>query len=114
MYCILIKHFSLAISHSPTLIHTNAKRITQLVLSDNKTQFNSCCFWFQATVIENLDVYGIDAREFAHHVQVKVACSASVNPSPQKNKGPLVTIQGNQTNFVEVLLTSEYTTNSFW
>ncbi|WAR23884.1 EIF2D-like protein [Mya arenaria] len=60
------------------------------------------------TIIENLDVYGIDAGEFGHRVQVKVACSASVTPSQQKGKGPQVIVQGNQINCVADLLTNLY------
>ncbi|KAL4235828.1 Eukaryotic translation initiation factor 2D [Mactra antiquata] len=62
----------------------------------------------KATVIENLDVYGIDTKSFAHTVQVKVACSASVTPSQQKNKGPQVVVQGNQTGIVGDLLCKTY------
>lgn len=62
----------------------------------------------KATIIENLDLFGIDEKTFAHTVQVKVACSASVVPSPQKNKGPQVVVQGNQVNFVVELLTGSY------
>ena len=60
----------------------------------------------QVTVVENLDVFGIDAKEFSHRVQIKVACSATVKESPQKNQGPHVHIQGNQVNCVQDLLTS--------
>ncbi|XP_052774295.1 eukaryotic translation initiation factor 2D-like [Mya arenaria] len=62
----------------------------------------------RVTIIENLDVYGIDAGEFGHRVQVKVACSASVTPSQQKGKGPQVIVQGNQINCVADLLTNLY------
>ena len=59
------------------------------------------------TVIENLDQFGIDPKEFGHTVQVKVACSASVTPSQQKNKGPQVVIQGNQISCAGDLLLSK-------
>jgi hypothetical protein len=52
-------------------------------------------------------LFGVDEKTFAHTVQVKVACSASVVPSPQKNKGPQVVVQGNQVNFVVELLTGK-------
>lgn len=59
----------------------------------------------KVTIVENLDLFGIDPKSFGQIVQVKVACSASVSPSPQKNKGPQVVIQGNQVSFVGNLLT---------
>ncbi|XP_045160604.2 eukaryotic translation initiation factor 2D-like isoform X2 [Mercenaria mercenaria] len=62
----------------------------------------------KATIVENLDLFGIDEKTFAHTVQVKVACSASVVPSQQKNKGPQVVVQGNQIHFVAELLTGSY------
>lgn len=49
-------------------------------------------------------MFGIDAKAFAHTVQVKVACSASVVASQQKNKGPQVVVQGNQIHFIAELL----------
>ncbi|KAK3599846.1 hypothetical protein CHS0354_022416 [Potamilus streckersoni] len=60
------------------------------------------------TLVENLETYGIDPEEFAHTVQIGVACSTSVSPLPQKNKGFQVMIQGNQINFIADLLTSQY------
>ncbi|KAL3868819.1 hypothetical protein ACJMK2_041578 [Sinanodonta woodiana] len=60
------------------------------------------------TLVENLETYGIDPEEFAHTVQIGVACSTSVSPLPQKNKGFQVMIQGNQINFVADLLTGQY------
>lgn len=62
----------------------------------------------QVTIIENLELYGIDAKTLAHTVQVKVACSASATPSQQKNKGPQVVIQGNQIGTVGDLLLSKF------
>ena len=66
------------------------------------------------TVIENLDQFGIDPKEFGHTVQVRVACSSSVTPSQQKNKGPQVVVQGNQINCVGDLLLSEYIEHFSW
>lgn len=59
------------------------------------------------TVVENLDVFGIDPKEFSHRIQIKVACSAAVKESQQKNQGPHVVVQGNQINCVADLLTSK-------
>ena len=59
------------------------------------------------TIIDNLDVYGIDPKLFGHTVQLRVACSASVVPTAEKLKGPQVVVQGNQVRSVGDLLTSE-------
>ena len=50
-------------------------------------------------------MFEIDADEFAHKVQVGVACSASVNPLPGKGHGVEVMVQGNQVNYIGRLLT---------
>ena len=65
----------------------------------------------QATLVENLEVYGIDAQELAHAVQVGVACSTSVSPLPGKNHGLQVMVQGNQTLFVANLLQGKNTSS---
>lgn len=62
----------------------------------------------KVTTVENLDQFGIDLKEFGHTVQVKMACSSSVAPHPQKGKGPIVTIQGNQVAFLADLLFDTY------
>ena len=58
--------------------------------------------------MENLEVYGIRAQQFAHMVQKGVACSASVTQNPAKGKGLQVLVQGNQINFIADLLQGEY------
>lgn len=62
----------------------------------------------KATLIDNLETFGIDPADLAHQVQVGVACSASVAPHPQKGKGMQVLIQGNQCKFVTDLLLEKY------
>lgn len=62
----------------------------------------------KATLIDNLETFGIEAADIAHRVQVGVACSTSVNPSPQKGKGMQVLIQGNQVKFVADLLLEKF------
>ncbi|XP_033737370.1 eukaryotic translation initiation factor 2D-like isoform X2 [Pecten maximus] len=62
----------------------------------------------KATLIDNLETFGIDAADLAHRIQVGVACSASVNPNPQKGKGMQVLIQGNQVRFVADLLLEKF------
>ncbi|OWF44770.1 Eukaryotic translation initiation factor 2D [Mizuhopecten yessoensis] len=62
----------------------------------------------KATLIDNLETFGIDATDLAHRVQVGVACSTSVIPHPQKGKGMQVLIQGNQVRFVADLLLEKF------
>ncbi|XP_064605248.1 eukaryotic translation initiation factor 2D-like [Liolophura sinensis] len=62
----------------------------------------------KVTLVDNLELFGIDPVEFAHRVQVSVACSASACPTAQKNKGLQVMVQGNQINFISDLLLGEY------
>ncbi|GFR72690.1 eukaryotic translation initiation factor 2D-like [Elysia marginata] len=73
-------------------------KVTTALRSSNK----------KVTVVENLEDFGIDVRVFARLVQKAVACSCSVAPSEQKNKGPSVTIQGNQIAFVGKVLLEKY------
>ena len=58
----------------------------------------------QVTLIHNLETFGIDPEEFAHNVQVNMACSSSISPLPGKNQGMEVLIQGNQINYIASLL----------
>lgn len=56
------------------------------------------------TLVNNLEVYGIDPHELAHTVQIGVAASTSVSPAPNKKEGLQVLIQGNQINFLATVL----------
>ncbi|XP_013401541.1 eukaryotic translation initiation factor 2D-like [Lingula anatina] len=62
----------------------------------------------KVTLLENLETYGIDPHEFAHTVQIGVACSTTVSPLPGKNKGMQILVQGNQVAHVGKLLTEKY------
>ena len=62
----------------------------------------------QVTLVHNLELFGIDPAEFAHGIQVKLACSTAVSPLPGKNKGMEVLIQGNQVTWVAELLIGEW------
>ncbi|XP_071117777.1 eukaryotic translation initiation factor 2D-like [Haliotis cracherodii] len=62
----------------------------------------------KATVIDNLENFGIDPAAFAHTVQKSVSCSSSVVPHHQKNKGMQVLVQGNQIAFIADLLLDKY------
>jgi translation initiation factor 1 (eIF-1/SUI1) len=50
--------------------------------------------------LENVETFGIDPKELAHTVQVAMACSSTLSPIAQKNKGVQIVIQGNQINYV--------------
>ena len=61
----------------------------------------------KVTTVQNLEAYGIDVRQFAQMLQRKVAGSATVVPSEQKNRGPEVHVQGNQLDFITRTLLGE-------
>lgn len=48
------------------------------------------------TLINNLNVYGIDCKTFCQEVQVGVAASATIVGSAPQCDGPQVIVQGNQ------------------
>ncbi|XP_046578103.1 eukaryotic translation initiation factor 2D-like [Haliotis rubra] len=62
----------------------------------------------KATIVDNLEDFGIDPAAFAHTVQKSVSCSSSVIPHHQKNKGMQVLVQGNQIAFIADLLLDKY------
>ena len=64
--------------------------------------FNVLCV--QATVVYNLETYGIDVEYFASTVQKGVACSVTVGPRPAKPKELQVMVQGNQIHYIGQLL----------
>lgn len=57
----------------------------------------------QVTLINNLELYGINIQEFARECQHGVAASTSISPVPGKKSLQLL-IQGNQVLFVGNLL----------
>uniref|UniRef100_A0A8W8J058 SUI1 domain-containing protein n=1 Tax=Magallana gigas TaxID=29159 RepID=A0A8W8J058_MAGGI len=61
---------------------------------------------FKVTTVDNLDVFGLDLKEFAHEIQIAIQCSCTVSKS-SSNKMQVV-IQGNQIAFVADLLTGKY------
>lgn len=65
----------------------------------------------KVTLIQNIETYGIDPEEFAHRVQLAVACSTSVSELPGKAGGSQVLVQGNQIRFIGNLLTTTYNLN---
>lgn len=60
------------------------------------------------TVIQNLDPYGIDIKEFAHKLQIGVAASATISQGQGQKAGTEVRVQGNQINYLSKLLLEEY------
>ncbi|XP_070563813.1 eukaryotic translation initiation factor 2D-like [Ptychodera flava] len=62
----------------------------------------------KVTLVQNLEIFGIDAKSFAHKVQVGVAASTSIVAIAGKSAGSQVLIQGNQINYVAQLLLDEY------
>ncbi|XP_077863853.1 eukaryotic translation initiation factor 2D-like, partial [Saccoglossus kowalevskii] len=62
----------------------------------------------KVTLVQNLEVFGIDPKSFARTVQVNVAASTSISPLPGNGAGFQVLIQGNQINYVAQLLLDEF------
>lgn len=67
----------------------------------------------KVTLVQNLDVFGINLQEFAHKCQVGVAASTSIHEAANKKKAngnPVieVLVQGNQAIFVAKLLCEHY------
>ncbi|XP_071848410.1 eukaryotic translation initiation factor 2D-like [Apostichopus japonicus] len=60
------------------------------------------------TVIQNLDPYGIDIKDFAHRLQIGVAASATISQGHGQKSGQEVRVQGNQINYLSKLLLEEY------
>ncbi|XP_071500611.1 eukaryotic translation initiation factor 2D-like [Diadema antillarum] len=60
------------------------------------------------TIINNLEQFNLDPKDFAHHLQISVAASTSVGESPNAKEGLRVTVQGNQIKFLEKFLTGHY------
>ena len=70
----------------------------------------------KVTLIHNLDVFGIDPKEFAHKCQVGVSASSTVNEAANKKKSngsPVieVLVQGNQVAYAGKLLLEHYKIN---
>ena len=70
----------------------------------------------KVTLIHNLDVFGIDPKEFAHKCQVGVSASSTVNEAANKKKSngsPVieVLVQGNQIAYAGKLLLEHYKIN---
>jgi len=64
-------------------------------------------FFFQVTLVNNLELYGIDLIKFSKECQHGVAASTTINdiPSAQNRQ---VQIQGSQVLFVYKLLSGEF------
>ena len=70
----------------------------------------------KVTLIHNLDVFGIDPKEFAHKCQVGVSASSTVSEAANKKKSngsPVieVLVQGNQVAYAGKLLLEHYKIN---
>jgi len=69
--------------------------------------------YVQATVVYNLETYGIDPDYFASTVQKGVACSVTVGPRPTKPKEMQVMVQGNQIHYIGQLLRGKHACELF-
>ncbi|XP_030749632.1 eukaryotic translation initiation factor 2D [Sitophilus oryzae] len=62
----------------------------------------------KVTIIDNLEVFGININEFAKECQHGVAASTSITPKPPGKKCDQLLVQGNQVVFVYNILTEKY------
>nr|XP_054764505.1 eukaryotic translation initiation factor 2D-like [Lytechinus pictus] len=60
------------------------------------------------TVIQNLEQFSLDPKEFAHRLQIAVAASTTVTECSNAKLGLQVTVQGNQIKFLDKFLTGHY------
>eukprot|EP00057_Strongylocentrotus_purpuratus_P023121 XP_011677595.1 PREDICTED: LOW QUALITY PROTEIN: eukaryotic translation initiation factor 2D [Strongylocentrotus purpuratus] len=60
------------------------------------------------TVIQNLEQFSLDPKEFGHRLQIAVAASTTVGEGPNAKSGLQVTVQGNQLKFLDKFLTGNY------
>ncbi|XP_033101081.1 eukaryotic translation initiation factor 2D-like isoform X2 [Anneissia japonica] len=62
----------------------------------------------KVTLVNNLETFSIDPKQFSHEVQVGVATSTSVSSLPGKNAGVQVLVQGNKMDYIASLLIDKY------
>ncbi|GMR35806.1 hypothetical protein PMAYCL1PPCAC_06001, partial [Pristionchus mayeri] len=62
----------------------------------------------KVTIVNNCEMLGIDVKELAHRLQVRVAASASVIEASAPFTGNCIQLQGSQVAFVSTMLTTEY------
>ena len=61
----------------------------------------------QITVIQNLEQFSLDPKDFAHRLQIAVAASTTVGEGANAKAGLQVTVQGNQIKFLDKFLTGK-------
>lgn len=62
----------------------------------------------KVTIVDNLEVFGVNINEFAKECQHGVAASTSITPTPPGKKCDQLLVQGNQVVFIHNLLTEKY------
>lgn len=78
-----------------------------LSIEKNMCFSNLNCFFCQVTLVNNLELYGINLAEFSRECQHGVAASTTINNLPSAKSAQLQ-IQGNQVLFVGKILTGEF------
>jgi len=68
---------------------------------------------FQVTLVNNLELYGIDLLKFSKECQHGVAASTTINDNPNAQNRQLQ-IQGSQILFVYKLLTGKFLLKDFY
>ncbi|KAE9416866.1 hypothetical protein Angca_006573 [Angiostrongylus cantonensis] len=62
----------------------------------------------KVTLINNLEVFGIDTKKLCQQIQVEAATSATTTNEASNCEGPQITVLGNQVNYLGDLLQNEY------
>ncbi|VDO60239.1 unnamed protein product [Heligmosomoides polygyrus] len=62
----------------------------------------------KVTLINNLSVFGIEAKKLCHQIQVEAATSATTTSEAVNCEGPQITVLGNQVNYLGDLLMNDY------
>ncbi|ERL87099.1 eukaryotic translation initiation factor 2D [Dendroctonus ponderosae] len=62
----------------------------------------------KVTLVDNLEVFGVNIQEFAKECQHGVAASTSITPTPPGKKCDQLLVQGNQVIFIHNLLVDKY------
>ncbi|XP_050306581.1 eukaryotic translation initiation factor 2D [Anthonomus grandis grandis] len=81
----------------------NKGKVSPIIMSVSVRSGNK-----KVTIIDNLEVFGININEFAKECQHGVAASTSITPTPPGKKCDQLLVQGNQVVFVHNLLTDKY------
>lgn len=81
----------------------NKGKVSPITMSISQRSGNK-----KVTIVDNLEIFGININDFAKECQHGVAASTSITPKPPGKKSDQLLIQGNQILFVYNLLEGKY------